>query len=116
MKNLKKTHFVIGGLAAAIAASACCVIPFLLFSLGISGAWIGNLTALHPYRPWFVLLALGFLIGGFIKLYFKAEGACTSTGYCANSSSDRFTKIVFWIAVILIGIALAFPYLLHFFS
>lgn len=116
MKNLKKSFLVIGSLGAAIAASACCTIPFLLFTLGISGAWIGNLTALHPYKPWFVLLALGFLIGGFIKIYFKPKAACTTGSYCANPSSDRFIKITLWIAAILIGLALVFPYLLKCFS
>lgn len=35
-----------GGILGALAASSCCIIPLVLFSLGISGAWIGNLTAL----------------------------------------------------------------------
>ncbi|MFX5506321.1 mercuric transporter MerT family protein, partial [Acinetobacter baumannii] len=39
-----------GGIAA-ILASTCCLGPLLLIALGFSGAWIGNLTALEPYRP-----------------------------------------------------------------
>jgi mercuric ion transport protein len=42
----------IGGLFGAIAASSCCIVPLVLFSLGISGAWIANLTALAPYQPY----------------------------------------------------------------
>ncbi|HHX4191795.1 mercuric transport protein, partial [Burkholderia contaminans] len=38
-----------GGLAA-ILASACCLGPLVLVTLGFSGAWIGNLTVLEPYR------------------------------------------------------------------
>lgn len=38
-----------GGLAA-ILASTCCLGPLILVALGFSGAWIGNLTALEPYR------------------------------------------------------------------
>lgn len=41
-----------GGLAA-ILASTCCLGPLVLVALGVSGAWIGNLTALEPYRPVF---------------------------------------------------------------
>jgi len=37
-----------GGLRAA-AASSCCILPLALFTVGISGAWIANLTALEPY-------------------------------------------------------------------
>ena len=36
-----------GGLAA-ILASACCLGPLVLVTLGFSGAWIGNLTVLEP--------------------------------------------------------------------
>jgi MerT mercuric transport protein len=44
----------LGGILGAIAASSCCIAPLVLFSLGISGAWIGNLTALAPYQPYFI--------------------------------------------------------------
>ncbi len=30
-----------GGILGALAASSCCILPLVLFSLGISGAWIG---------------------------------------------------------------------------
>jgi len=46
-----------GGLAA-ILASACCLGPLVLVTLGFSGAWIGNLTVLEPYRPIFIGAAL----------------------------------------------------------
>jgi mercuric ion transport protein len=46
-----------GGLAA-ILASACCLGPLVLIALGFSGAWIGNLTVLEPYRPIFIGVAL----------------------------------------------------------
>ena len=37
-----------GGILGALAASSCCILPLALFMLGISGAWIGNLTTLAP--------------------------------------------------------------------
>jgi mercuric ion transport protein len=46
----------VGGLAA-ILASTCCLGPLVLLMLGVSGAWIGNLTALEPYRPLFIVAA-----------------------------------------------------------
>ena len=54
---------LVGGGLAAILASACCLGPLVLVTLGFSGAWIGNLTALEPYRPLFIgvaLVAMGF--------------------------------------------------------
>src|ERR1700730_5336125 len=47
-----------GGILGAIAASSCCVAPLVLFSLGTSGAWVGNLTALAPYQPYFIAATL----------------------------------------------------------
>ncbi len=45
---------LIAGGIAAVVASACCLGPLVLIALGISGAWIGNLAALEPFRPWFI--------------------------------------------------------------
>src|SRR6185312_8587999 len=50
-----------GGIVGALAASSCCIVPLILFSLGISGAWIGNLTALAPWKPLFVVATAGLL-------------------------------------------------------
>src|SRR3546814_5532908 len=41
-----------GALIGAGLASACCVVPLLLVMLGISGAWIANLPAIAPYKPY----------------------------------------------------------------
>ena len=50
--NTKST--LAGAVLAGIGASACCVGPLLLLSMGIGGAWIVHLTALEPYRPVFL--------------------------------------------------------------
>src|SRR5438128_1828836 len=78
-----------GGILAALGATSCCVIPFTLFMLGVSGAWIGNLTALAPYQPVFVAMALGCLAGGFVLVRRKVENAmsCAPGSYCATSTS-----------------------------
>ena len=53
---------LIAALGAALGASACCTIPLALVSLGIGGAWVGSLTALAPYRWFFVALAVSALV------------------------------------------------------
>ncbi len=58
-----------GGVLGALAASSCCIVPLVLFTLGVGGAWIGNLTALAPYQPLFAALTLGFLGAGFYLVY-----------------------------------------------
>jgi mercuric ion transport protein len=99
-----------GSVFGALAASACCIAPLALFSLGVSGAWIGNLTSLAPYQPIFVIATLGFLGAGFVMVYRKPKAACAIDGTCAYPISTRTTKIALWGATILIAAAIAFPY------
>jgi mercuric ion transport protein len=99
-----------GGVLAALAASSCCVLPFALFTLGIGGAWIGNLTALAPYQPYFVALALAFLAGGLVLVHREPAAACGEGSYCARPASDRVAKAGLWTSAALISLALARPY------
>ena len=105
----------VGGILAALAAASCCVVPFALFTLGISGAWISNLTALEPYQPIFAAITLGFLGYGFYLVYRKPQIACAPDSYCARPSSGRVAKIGLWTATVLVAIALGFPKLAHLF-
>jgi mercuric ion transport protein len=99
----------IGGILAALAAASCCVVPFALFTLGIGGAWISNLTALEPYQPIFAAITFGFLGYGFYLVYRKPKAACAEDSYCAKPSSGRSTKIGLWAATVVVIIALGFP-------
>src|SRR5215469_275526 len=83
------TLLAAGGILAALGAASCCVVPFALFTLGISGAWISNLTALEPYQPIFAATTLGFLGYGFYAVYRKPRVACADGSYCAKPSSGR---------------------------
>ncbi len=100
----------IGSILAAIGAASCCVIPFTLATLGISGAWIGNLTALAPYQPYFVGFAAVLLASGFLLVYRRPRAACSEGTYCARPASDRIAKIGLWSAAVFVTLAVAFPY------
>jgi len=92
-----------GGILAALGASSCCILPLVLFSLGVSGAWVGNLTALAPLKPYFITLALGFLAYGFYVVYRKPK--FESGAACARPLPNRLVKISLWGATTLITIA-----------
>lgn len=102
----------VGGIAASLGAASCCVIPFLLFSLGVSGAWIGNLTALEPYQPVFAGLALACIALGAWRMRARARTACAH-GYCATPRADRVARIGLWTAGVLVLVAVAFPYVIR---
>lgn len=102
---------LIGGGIAAIAASACCLGPLILVSLGIGGAWVSNLTMLEPYRPILIGLALICMAFAYRKIYFaKAANDCLPDTLCAKPQTKRNYRLIFWIVSVLVLIALLYPY------
>ena len=104
LAQLNAKSSLLAGVAAGIGASVCCVGPLVLLALGISGAWIGNLTALEPYRPFFIGLTLLFLGLAFRRLYLVRE-VCAPDSSCANPRILRRQRLTFWlVAAGLIGL------------
>jgi mercuric ion transport protein len=102
-----RVALAVGGLAA-ILASACCLGPLVLLALGVSGAWIGNLTALERYRPIFIGAALVALYFAHRRIYRQAA-ECALGEICAVPAARKSYKLLFWIVALLLGIALVFP-------
>ncbi len=110
-EQTKKTIFAGGSVIGALAMSSCCILPLALFSLGVTGAWIGNLTALYPYKLYFLIPTAVFLAGGFYMVYRRPRAnECEPGAGCVTSLSDRINRVVLWSATLLIATALAFPY------
>jgi mercuric ion transport protein len=99
-----------GGILGALVASSCCILPLVLFTAGISGVWIGNLTALAPYQPIFLAATAGFLGVGYWLVYRQPQVACAD-GACARPLPRRGVKAVLWAATALVLAAVAFNYL-----
>lgn len=99
----------VGSVLGALAASSCCILPLVLFSLGISGAWIANFTALAPYKAYFAAGTLALLGYGYYLVYVKPKQACAD-GSCARPLPSRLVKSSLWIATALVVAALAFDY------
>ncbi len=111
VERTQKTIFASGSMLGALAMSSCCILPLVLFSLGVTGAWIGNLAALYPYKMYFLVPTAALLAGGFYKVYHKPKtSACEEGSYCATPISDRINKSVLWVSSVLVLAALAFPY------
>lgn len=105
---------LLAGGVAALLASACCLGPLVLLMLGISGAWIGNLTALEPYRPVFIGVALAAVYFAHRRI-FRPVSECLPGEICAVPAVNRMYKALFWVVVVLLGVALVFPYVAPFF-
>jgi mercuric ion transport protein len=100
-----------GGILGALAASACCIVPLVLFTLGVSGAWIGNLTQLAPYQPYFIaatVICLGF---GYWLRYRSRKVACADAEVCARPLPNRVVTTGLVLATVLVISALALDFL-----
>ncbi len=107
------TTLMAGGMAALL-ASACCLGPLVLLLLGFSGAWIGNLAALEPYRPVFIAVAgVALYVAG--RRIYRPVRQCAPDEVCALPQVRAIYKACFWLVVILVLLALAFPYVLPLF-
>ncbi|MEO8838786.1 MAG: mercuric ion transporter MerT [Herbaspirillum sp.] len=104
------TTLAIGGLAA-ILASTCCLGPLILVALGFSGAWIGNLTVLEPYRPIFIGTALIAMFFAWRRIYRPVQ-ACKPGEVCTIPRLRTTYKRIFWIVAVLVLVAIGYPTIL----
>jgi mercuric ion transport protein len=110
--NVKDSLFA--GVLAAIGASVCCVGPLVLLMLGIGGAWVANLTALEPLRPWFIGATLLFLGLAFRRLYLQPQ-VCEPGAVCAEPIVLRRQRQIFWSVALALLALLSVPWLAPFF-
>ncbi len=103
--NRRAGWLAAGGIAGALLASSCCVLPLVLVLAGVSGAWIGNLTALEPYTPLFAVVTLGLIAAGLWHAYRRQPTGCAE-GACANTRRRTLTRVVLWAGAVLVILAL----------
>jgi mercuric ion transport protein len=114
MPNFKFKGSLGAGVLAAIGASVCCVGPLVLLTLGIGGAWVANLMALEPLRPWFVAATLIFLGLAFRHLYLQPRD-CAPGAVCADRVVLTRQRLIFWIVTGALLTLLSVPSLAPFF-
>lgn len=93
MKTVLASGF--GGLAAAFGSMLCCTGPLVLAAMGLSGA---ALSAWRPWRPLFVVVAVGLFLLAFHRLERAEERTCgeaepegdaDACGLCASPARLR---------------------------
>jgi mercuric ion transport protein len=100
---------------SAVLASTCCLGPLVLVGLGVSGAWIGNLRLLEPYRPLFLIAAAIALFFAYRGIFLRPAADCEPGEICAMPRVKAVYKALFVAVVALIVIAISFPYVLPWF-
>lgn len=104
----------LGSLVPSFLVSACCLGPTLYVLFGVSVGGLSIFTSLEPYRPAFMLVAVGLLGYAFHRLYIRPpQFDCVEDG----RSALRTSRVLFWIASLVFVVAALYPVVLpHFFS
>lgn len=97
-----------GGIAALL-AGACCVVPLVVVTVGLGGAWLASLHALEPYRPLFIGIALAALAFSGWRIY-RPVAECAPGEACAVPAVRRGFRVGFWIVAALLAAMLGLPY------
>lgn len=114
-KSTRDKWIAAGGVTGAILASSCCILPLVLVLTGVGGAWIGSLTALEPYKPYFIFATLVVIGFGFWHVYFKPKPPCEDDSYCAKPQSNIITQIALWIGLVIVLLAASIDWWAPFF-
>ena len=104
----------IGSLIPSLLLGTCCLGPTLYVLFGVSVGGLSVFAPLEPYRPVFLLAALGLLGYAYHHLYIQPpQFDCVEDGRSALSTS----RVLFWIASLVFVVAALYPVVLpRFFS
>ncbi|MGB8929958.1 MAG: mercuric transporter MerT family protein [Anaeromyxobacteraceae bacterium] len=105
-----------GAVAAAFAASLCCLGPLVMAALGIGGAGLLARFEFEAYRPYLATLAV-ILLGAGIYLAYRrprleaGTAAGTAACECVSPTTSHLARVALWLATVVVVLLLAFPYL-----
>lgn len=103
-----ETTSITAGLASAVGASACCVLPLTLVSVGLGGAWVAQLRALERFAPIFIGIAILAFAYAFYRLYVM-PAPCAVQTQCALPATRRRQRIAFWATLVTAKLLIVFP-------
>lgn len=95
-----------GGVGAAFGSLLCCTGPLVLASAGMSGA---ALAGFLPYRPFFVVAAIGLLWLAFRLVDREDARACDPESACASAATRRRVRGLLWVSVAISALFLSSP-------
>ena len=119
MNKIKDLTIGVATLFTSVSTLLCCALPALLISLGM-GAVMAGLVSNIPQLIWlsnhkmelFIIAGTMLVISGYFT-YKKAQ-SCPSDPVQAKACANlkKFSKVVFWVSVILYLVGFFFAYLI----
>jgi copper chaperone CopZ len=104
---MKKVSVLLGVVVAAIAASACCILPLLLGAASVGTMGLG--AALTPYRPYFIALTVLLLGSAFYVTYRPRKAGCETDCDTESVRARRISRALLWVVALFTVGALAYP-------
>lgn len=98
----------LGGIGAAVLASACCIGPVALSFFG-AGAVGASAVALEPYRPWLIGLTVLLVAFGLYQAYRPRPADRCLDGTCPPARRGAARRLA-WTAALIAAALIAFPY------
>jgi mercuric ion transport protein len=100
---------IVAGVLSALGASTCCVLPLVLVSFGVGGAWVAQLRELERFYYVFVAIAIGAFGYAFYRLYLR-PAPCAPDVACVAPEARHRQRIVFWVTLIAAKALVLFPF------
>lgn len=88
---------------AGLVAAACCLGPALLVTIGVGGAWVGQLSKFSSFRPYLLAGAWIALILGFIQ-HWRLKKACEE-GVCEVPRAAKIRLVSLWVGAVVLLIS-----------
>jgi mercuric ion transport protein len=99
LKPPPESASIFAGCVSALGASTCCVLPLVLVTAGVGGAWVAQLRELDRFYYVFVALAVAAFAYAFYRLYLQ-PATCAPDAACATPAVRRRQRIAFWVTLI----------------
>ncbi len=97
-----------GSVIGSVLASVCCIGPLVFALLGMSGAAFAQ--RFEPLRPYSLVATYVLLAVAFYSTYRPAQAECGPGEVCDMPRTNRVSKVVLWIAAVMVVLATAFPW------
>jgi mercuric ion transport protein len=91
---------------ATLLASSCCVVPLVMASVGLTGAWLGRLRVIEPYSPILIGVSIAALtFAGRSLINDRRNASCPALG----NKTRTVYKATFWLLATLTLLLLVTP-------
>lgn len=106
---LKEKTVLGGAIAAAFAASLCCITPLIFVLLGFGT--LGAAAIFEPLRPYLMGGAVLLLSLAYYWIYFRSEAECAPGEECETKPVSRASRFGLWFATFAVILFSLMPYL-----